>query len=525
MASVLALVDPKTFKRHAKRATLGKVLPIDRYLTRETSFATELSMGGAIYLASSGPAGELWLVAVLEAPECARIRVGDRREPGWYAIANTVPVTDISKLRKRLGIGTDLDDSLDPPVVLTPAKDRALRVVLDDVDAPVIAVGTSAPSRPPALDPDRPPLARAASYLAGGYVNAAIEAIVDAWRASRVPELADLVDRATRLTPEYHQPMFARRVRWKHGSEATKVWKAALPDAATAMPQLLLNLTIGGGTDLPRRAQLLAELPDDPRIGARLVELIPSAPEPGAISQWLPILEIWMRAKDVRTRASILELEPLLTGARQADELFEWAAASTVPELAVTDREHVAKIERDLERLEEPLRTERALIDEIVAHRDDDGPYLVYADWLIEHGRPLGEYIALECSRFRGTLTSAQARRLDTLVEVPYLAGAFDDLPSSRVRKRVRGIDRDLSSYWTTPPRSWQLFATSPLVRAVESLRLIGAPREQRAEAIAELVAAAPALRRIADVGEVGRRLCQFLGPRFVLAGDDLVRG
>src|SRR5205085_1108367 len=103
-----------------------------------------------------------------------------------------------------------------------------------------------------------------------------------------------------------------------------------------------------------------------------------------------------------------------------------------------------------------------------------DGPYLVYADWLIERGRPLGEYIALSCQQRRGALSSAQARRLAILVEVPYLSGAFDDLASSRIRKRERGIDRELSVYWSTQPRSWGLFAASPLVRALASIHLVG---------------------------------------------------
>jgi uncharacterized protein (TIGR02996 family) len=34
---------------------------------------------------------------------------------------------------------------------------------------------------------------------------------------------------------------------------------------------------------------------------------------------------------------------------------------------------------------------------EIIAHPDDDGPRLVYADWLLERGDPYGELIQIEC--------------------------------------------------------------------------------------------------------------------------------
>lgn len=43
--------------------------------------------------------------------------------------------------------------------------------------------------------------------------------------------------------------------------------------------------------------------------------------------------------------------------------------------------------------------TERALLDAIVAHPDDDTPRLVYADWLDEHDRgPRAEFIRVQCA-------------------------------------------------------------------------------------------------------------------------------
>jgi uncharacterized protein (TIGR02996 family) len=62
---------------------------------------------------------------------------------------------------------------------------------------------------------------------------------------------------------------------------------------------------------------------------------------------------------------------------------------------------------------------ERALLDAIVANPDDDGPRLVYADYLQTRGDPRGEFIQLQC----------QAARLDT--EEPAqaeLAGRAEEL-------------------------------------------------------------------------------------------------
>lgn len=45
---------------------------------------------------------------------------------------------------------------------------------------------------------------------------------------------------------------------------------------------------------------------------------------------------------------------------------------------------------------------EAQLLDSVWADPDDDGPRLVYADWLMERGHPHGELIALQCRRARG---------------------------------------------------------------------------------------------------------------------------
>jgi uncharacterized protein (TIGR02996 family) len=57
---------------------------------------------------------------------------------------------------------------------------------------------------------------------------------------------------------------------------------------------------------------------------------------------------------------------------------------------------------------------EQHLIADVYAHPDDDGPRLVYADWLEERGDPRGELIALQC---RQGLDEAGERRVRALVK------------------------------------------------------------------------------------------------------------
>jgi uncharacterized protein (TIGR02996 family) len=53
------------------------------------------------------------------------------------------------------------------------------------------------------------------------------------------------------------------------------------------------------------------------------------------------------------------------------------------------------------------------LLDEVLAHPDDDGPRRVYADWLSERGDPRGELIAVQCELARRDATDPARRELE----------------------------------------------------------------------------------------------------------------
>ncbi len=57
------------------------------------------------------------------------------------------------------------------------------------------------------------------------------------------------------------------------------------------------------------------------------------------------------------------------------------------------------QVEPDLPR--QPTTNGGALLEAVLAARDDDRPRLVYADWLSEQGDPRGEFIAVQCARAR----------------------------------------------------------------------------------------------------------------------------
>jgi hypothetical protein len=182
------------------------------------------------------------------------------------------------------------------------------------------------------------------------------------------PGIADLIDRATRVTPEYDRPLFDRRISNTNrvfdqvDDDKGVIWDAAFDaDPNAAMPQLLQNLAVGGQSFIPTRAVRLAALPEDPRLGTRLVELVPSGPGryPLQPKYWAPMIEIWSRARDLRTCTALLELADLIVGAKGAAPMLRFAGEPTLnkyPGFAEADRPMLAAIENELLRLDEPTR-------------------------------------------------------------------------------------------------------------------------------------------------------------------------
>ena len=410
------------------------MLPIDAYQTEDRSFATELSHGGSLYLAVAHGGG-IWLVAVLEAPETSGIKKADRRKPGWYAPPNTTPVTDLSMLRRPLALGKDLAKAFALPRILTAAQDAVLRELLDAVDAPVIG-HVEVVERAPLLDAKLPALRRAATYLAGGHLE---QAIAEAWRTSRASELAELIDRVTRLMPAYHRPLFKQRVAWDDSLETSEVWNVAFEtDAAAAMPQLLLNLGLGGGSVIPERARKLAELSLAPRFGARLVELLGSRPAESRL--WSPAAELWIASRDARVAGALLELQQRRESFGPNTRMLYRIAKQPAPKLPAADLAAVAQLELELHRREEPQRFECSLVDQIAANPDDDGPYLVYADWLIELHRADGP--TTQRTALAGTGATSRDPRRDPLLGRRIRRSARDAPTQTRAgnRSRARGL-------------------------------------------------------------------------------------
>ena len=125
----------------------------------------------------------------------------------------------------------------------------------------------------------------------------------------------------------------------------------------------------------------------------------------------------------------------------------------------------------DLERSSRAI-SEATFLDEIYADLDDDGPRLVYADWLIEQGDPLGELIALQCSANPDT---PEARtRVNSLVRT-HRKLWLGDLAKVLVHITFRrGFLASFALAQNAAAREaeWLRLAQSPLLRTVEEIHI-----------------------------------------------------
>lgn len=385
--------------------------------------------------------------------------------PKFYAALEKA----IAKIEKRDG-GDDGVDGVGRLMAAVPSLSKlpektAARVTAPKEDVPV-----------PRLS--GPPLSQAAQHFAAGRVLPGLEALLAHWRDSRVPDVADLVDRATRLLPSWDRPMADDE---KAFDEAWK--KSFEDDPMGAMPQLLLNVRTG---QADRHLVGLASLPDDPRIALRLAELAPVyGVSPERTQYWKSLWGIVAKTRDVRVCAPLRADFKDFTGTyydhhRQGRRIVGQFVLS--PEksfdrwplvLSVDEHADLAAATKAVEKLEAArFEPELELVRAIARDWTDDAPRLVYADWLGERGHPRGEMLVLACKK-AGERTAAQDKRLEQLTRLPYLFGALTDLMPQLQRPELnRGLFHALRTDSWPGTLTWRACTGHPLLPLADSLEV-----------------------------------------------------
>lgn len=199
-----------------------------------------------------------------------------------------------------------------------------------------------------------------------GDPERAIEALLAAWRLVPSPELVVEIEAVATQLP---RPPEIRKA--KH-------WRTVQALRRTRdVPVLLTALA------MPWGSAFLADLCGwraDPRIADALALRAATAPLPDMRDR----IAGWLSEIGDRTVA-------LSPGARAGLAAFTNARLA----LRAEHREFIAQV------LEDP---------------DDDGPRLVYGDWLQERGDPRGEFIALQFRKHRGRISQPEGKRMNALL-------------------------------------------------------------------------------------------------------------
>ncbi len=235
-------------------------------------------------------------------------------------------------------------------------------------------------------------LERAAAALGDGNRELAITELVVAWRQSRIPEVADLVDEVAAIAPSL---ALGQKVPLK--LEAYGPW----------LRELMLT--------------------DDPRAATRCHQLLLAPPfvtRPG----WDAIFPVVVQLRDPRSVAVLAEVRDKLTGlvppsqysaiARERSAVHK-KLIQRYPVLPTPPPETRAALEALRQQLSKLQTATLAnaqpgadLLAAIREHPADDGPRLIFADWLQQRGDPRGELLALQLSGTRDARTLAREQTL-----------------------------------------------------------------------------------------------------------------
>lgn len=374
---------------------------------------------------------------------------------------------------------------------------------------------------------DGPPLAQALAHLGSGHVQDAIDALLVFWRAQRVPAVADLIDRATRLLPTWDVPLAGR-----NDKEVHEAWLAAFAsDPMAAMPQLLATVDDGGAARAERHLIELAGLPDDPRIAARLTEVAGFyGISPERTQYWRSLFELLARTADVRTAAPLRAqfgdfANTYFNHYRQGRRIVGDFVMSppTPPQLGPGDTTTIAKIAKALETLEQRRdSTEDDLLRAIAEAWDDDGPRLVYADWLMEREHPRGELIALAC---KGPLADADRKRLAYVGWTSSFGGISEVADHDEL---VRGLPATITLGYSShvSPMVWRHVPHYPLLAAIEAVSIDANAVLPIVDDLANVLLAPRALRlaKVTAPPDYLASLAPLVADHFRIKGKALVR-
>lgn len=325
----------------------------------------------------------------------------------------------------------------------------------------------------------------------------ALGELIAAWQFVRAPRLAQLIDWLSARLPVVTPP----EAQWRRLAEAKD---------ALALPGLLATLTAVGFREAEERAERLMRW-DDPRISTGLLAMLGAPRFRSSGAQWFyeRVFKALAARKDPRVppalRALAARYHEVITnsyGPVLAKKLVEAATAMEV------DPGDEGELASQLDALEPFFEHERAdaaraeghkaalvareaeLRARALAHPEDDGHFLVWADVLTEQGDPRGELMSLQLFEKKAALAPAQLEQLRLLQSKhrDRLLGAIAPAVVNAVFERGVAVHVELGRDWGGP---------QPGAAEWAAVRGVTLPERHSGAEWPRLLAALPALRTV----------------------------
>ncbi|MCA9625561.1 MAG: TIGR02996 domain-containing protein, partial [Myxococcales bacterium] len=258
----------------------------------------------------------------------------------------------------------------------------------------------------------------------------ALAALLTAWRTQPDAAIAEAVDAvAARAAHGRALPP------GKTAGARDEIWMEAARSADPVTMGLLVDslLDTKGCKHTLTRLQVLAAAPSDPRLGTKVAAILREPPYNASVTRtnsfWKALFSMLPDLGDPRLLPLAGELPPLWAADDSQSELeretLTKRLAKATPALEKRygramplDDEAVALCRRIPEAMGERAptvvaaeRTEEALLAEIYDNPSEDGPRLVYADWLLERSDPRGELIMLQFKKAQGGKPSREDQK------------------------------------------------------------------------------------------------------------------
>jgi uncharacterized protein (TIGR02996 family) len=257
-------------------------------------------------------------------------------------------------------------------------------------------------------------LAEVRRVVEQGELAEALDLLVAYWAQRRSPTIAALIDRLGLLVDEQQQAptgktQKARQAAWMEAAERPR---------PSAIGPLLASLRDAQLTDVEARIEAMIDWQPDPRV-ARAMQLLSKDHMLGARNRlWKAVYDVLVHHADPRVAEDVRERHERLHNARvlhrhiaegrELRRVFEAFTAAVEADHALTSDqdEHAeaiaARLAAQVDQQSDDADVERKLVEAIVAAWDDDGPRLVYSDWLQTRKDARGEFIALDLALTQG---------------------------------------------------------------------------------------------------------------------------